>query len=184
MVINCYHSTGGQQPLWKESGLHTHLPGNRDGTKPAWTRPRVRLLLTVRVSPIQGHSLYPVLISSGGDWNILIPHPGNLVLRQLPSAFPGEGCIDNGSLHLFTQSQSASHSTLRVYCIGFTLWEIFKNMDQILLCSTGNYIWSLKMEHDNVRKRMYICVCDWVTMLYRRKQTHCKPAMMEKVKII
>ena len=31
--------------------------------------------------------------------------------------------------------------------------------NEILLCSTGNYIWSLMMEHDNVRKRnvsMYV----------------------------
>ena len=39
---------------------------------------------------------------------------------------------------------------------------------------------------DNVRKRnLYICVCDWVTLLYRRKLTeNCKPTMMEKTKII
>ena len=44
---------------------------------------------------------------------------------------------------------------------------------------------SLMMEHDNVRKRMYICMCDWVTLLHSRKLTeHCKPAMMEKIKII
>ena len=39
------------------------------------------------------------------------------------------------------------------------------------------------MEHDNVRKRMYICMCDWVNLLYSRKLTeHCKPAMTEKNK--
>jgi len=38
---------------------------------------------------------------------------------------------------------------------------------------------------DNVRKRMYICMYDWVTLLYSRKLTeHCKPAIMEKIKII
>ena len=38
---------------------------------------------------------------------------------------------------------------------------------------------------DNVRKIMHICKCDWVTLLYRRKLTeHCKPAIMEKIKII
>lgn len=26
----CYHSARGQQPLWKESVLHTHSPGNRE----------------------------------------------------------------------------------------------------------------------------------------------------------
>ena len=32
---------------------------------------------------------------------------------------------------------------------------------------------------------MYICMCDWVTLLYSRKLTeHCKPAITEKVKII
>ena len=34
-------------------------------------------------------------------------------------------------------------------------------------------------------KRMYICMCDWVTLLYSRKLTeHYKPAIMEKIKII
>ena len=29
----------------------------------------------------------------------------------------------------------------------------------ILLCSTGNYAWSLMMKHDNVRKKnVYMCV--------------------------
>ena len=57
--------------------------------------------------------------------------------------------------------------------------------NEILLYSTKNYIKSLTMEHDHVRKRMYICMCDWVTVLYSRKLTeHCKPAMMEKIKII
>ena len=41
------------------------------------------------------------------------------------------------------------------------------------------------MEHDNVRKRMYTCVYNWVTLLYSRKLTeHCKPAIREKIKII
>ena len=52
--------------------------------------------------------------------------------------------------------------------------------NEILLCSIG----SLMMEHDNVReKKMYTCMCNWVTMLYSRKLTeHCKPAIMEKNK--
>ena len=30
-------------------------------------------------------------------------------------------------------------------------------------------------------KKMYTCMCDWVTLLYSRKLTeHCKPAIMEK----
>ena len=40
--------------------------------------------------------------------------------------------------------------------------------NEILLYNTGNYILSLVMEHDNVRKRMYTCMCDWVTLLYSR----------------
>ena len=36
-----------------------------------------------------------------------------------------------------------------------------------------------------MRKRMSICMCDWVTLLYSRKLTeHCKPTIMEKIKII
>ena len=31
--------------------------------------------------------------------------------------------------------------------------------NEILLYSTGNYVWSLMVE-DNVRKRMYVCMCD------------------------
>jgi len=32
---------------------------------------------------------------------------------------------------------------------------------------------------------MYLCVCDWVTLLYSRKLAeHCKPAIIEKIKII
>ena len=57
--------------------------------------------------------------------------------------------------------------------------------NEILLCSTGIYILSLMMEHDNVRRKEYICMCDWITWLYSRKLTeHCKPAIMEKIKII
>jgi len=48
---------------------------------------------------------------------------------------------------------------------------------------SGHLCWS--MMEDNVRKRMYICMCDWVTLLYSRKLTeHYILAMMEKIKII
>ena len=41
------------------------------------------------------------------------------------------------------------------------------------------------MEHDNVRKKMYMCIYNWVTLLYSRKVTeHCRAAIMEKIKII
>ena len=34
-------------------------------------------------------------------------------------------------------------------------------------------------------QKMYMCICDWVTLLYSRKWTeHCKPVKMEKIKII
>ena len=36
-----------------------------------------------------------------------------------------------------------------------------------------------------MRKRMYICMCGWVTLLYSRKLTeHYKPSIMEKAKVI
>ena len=39
------------------------------------------------------------------------------------------------------------------------------------------------MDSDNVRKKMYTCMCNWVTMLYSRKLTeHSKLAIMEKNK--
>ena len=32
---------------------------------------------------------------------------------------------------------------------------------------------------------IYVCMCDWVTLLYSRKLTECsKPNIMEKIKII
>ena len=38
---------------------------------------------------------------------------------------------------------------------------------------------------NTVKKRMYICMCDRVTLLYNRKLTeHCKPTTMEKIKNI
>ena len=37
---------------------------------------------------------------------------------------------------------------------------------------------------DNVRIRKYICMCDWIMLVYSRKLTeHCKRAIMEKIKI-
>ena len=43
--------------------------------------------------------------------------------------------------------------------------------------------WS--MMEDKVRKRLYICMCDWVPLLYSRKLIEdCKPTIMEKIKII
>ena len=54
----------------------------------------------------------------------------------------------------------------------------------ILLYSTGNCYPVTSMEPDNVREsNVYVCVCDWVTLLHSRNLTeHCKPAVMEKNK--
>ena len=44
---------------------------------------------------------------------------------------------------------------------------------------SGHLCWSMIMGE----KRMYTCMYNWVTMLYRRKLTeHCKQAIMEKNK--
>ena len=41
------------------------------------------------------------------------------------------------------------------------------------------------MMEDNVRKRMYICMCDRVTLLYSIKLSeHCKATILEKMNII
>ena len=40
--------------------------------------------------------------------------------------------------------------------------------NEILLYSPGNY---QSMMEGNVRRRMYICTCDWVTLLYGSKST-------------
>ena len=41
------------------------------------------------------------------------------------------------------------------------------------------------MMEDDVIERMYICMHDWVTLLYSRKLTEdCEPTIMEKIKII
>ena len=60
---------------------------------------------------------------------------------------------------------------------------------QILLYSTGNYIQSPMIEHDNVRKKnayMYVLMGQYIRkLLHSRILTeHCKPAIMEKIKII
>ena len=56
----------------------------------------------------------------------------------------------------------------------------------ILLYTTGNCVWSLVMEPDNVRKKnAYTRLCDWVTWICSRKLTeHCKSAVMDKINII
>lgn len=127
MVINCYHSTRGQQPLWKESVLHTHSPGNRESTKPTWT-PTKPAWTPAQRSPAHwgqdelhiGDSVYPVLMSSGGEWNVLIPH-----YASVPSLCFFWSYIDDTSIHSLPHS-FIQH--LRIYCmqgIGFMLCRNF-----------------------------------------------------------
>ena len=54
----------------------------------------------------------------------------------------------------------------------------------IALGTILSHLWWNMME-DNVRIRMYICMCDRVTLMYSKKLTECcKPTIMEKIKII
>ena len=56
--------------------------------------------------------------------------------------------------------------------------------NEIPLYSTRKYYNQLlfSMMEDNMIKRMYICVCDWVTLLYSRNLTeYCKPTIMEEI---
>ena len=54
----------------------------------------------------------------------------------------------------------------------------------IALAAISSQLWWSRME-DNVRKTIYVCVCDWITLLYSRKLTeHCAPAIMEEINII
>ena len=54
----------------------------------------------------------------------------------------------------------------------------------IALRTLSSHLWWSMME-TNVKKRMYTCMCDWVTLLYSSKLIeHSKPAIMEKITII
>ena len=54
----------------------------------------------------------------------------------------------------------------------------------IALGTISSHLW-WSMMGDNVRKRIYMCMCDWIAWLYSRKLAkHCKPAIMENIKII
>ena len=54
--------------------------------------------------------------------------------------------------------------------------------NEILLCSTGYYVLSHLMQHDNVKKRMYTCMCNWVSMLYSRKTIVLGKITIQKLK--
>ena len=57
--------------------------------------------------------------------------------------------------------------------------------NEILLYSTGNYVWSLMMEPDNVRKNnLYMYVLLGHLAYGRKLAEHCKPAIREKIRII
>ena len=52
----------------------------------------------------------------------------------------------------------------------------------VALGTMSGHLWWSMITCEN---RMYTCMCTWITMLYSRKLTeHCKPAIMEKNKII
>ena len=52
----------------------------------------------------------------------------------------------------------------------------------IALGTIFNHLWQSMIMWE---KRMYTCMCNWVTLLYSRKLIeHCKPAILEKIKII
>ena len=54
--------------------------------------------------------------------------------------------------------------------------------NEILLCSTGNYVCSLVMEHDNVRKKecIHVCLTGSPCCAAENRQNTVKPAIMEK----
>ena len=53
----------------------------------------------------------------------------------------------------------------------------------VLRTVSSHLCWSLM--DDNVKERIYVCMCHWITLLYSRKLTEqSKLAVMEKIKII
>ena len=46
----------------------------------------------------------------------------------------------------------------------------------------GHLHWNMK--EDNVRKRMYICICVIGSLSSTKLTEHCKPAIMEKIKTL
>ena len=52
--------------------------------------------------------------------------------------------------------------------ISFKICQVISN--EILLCSTGNYVCHLWWSMIMWEKSMYTCMCNWVTMRYRREK--------------
>ena len=80
--------------------------------------------------------------------------------------------------HLILENLQCLNNSIFFFCKRFPLeWR----SNEILLYRTGSSIWSLEMEHANLRKITGTCICDWVTLLCSRKLIeHCKSAIMEK----
>ena len=92
--------------------------------------------------------------------------------------------VENVDKQIFSKTGQKCRYNLMNYILAISMTINILWLSSILQ-RIENCIYSLMMEHDNVSKGMYICMCGWVTLLYSRKLTeNCKPAMMEKIKII
>ena len=80
----------------------------------------------------------------------------------------------------YTQSNSQDRDIFRYF-----LWHSLSKSNSSCCVALGTMSSHLGCSLIMWEKRMYPCMCNWVTMLYSRKLTeHSKPAIMEKVKII
>ena len=86
--------------------------------------------------------------------------------RLVVSQGEGEGVGWIGSLGLMDAN----------YC----LW----NRLAMRSCCVALETMSLMMEHDDLRKKMYTCMCNWVTMLNSRKKNHIEKITIKKLKKI
>ena len=67
----------------------------------------------------------------------------------------------------------------QVYSLSW--WFSFLSFCVALETISSHLWWSMIMRE----KRIYTCMCNWVTMLCSGKLTeHCKPAIMKKIKIV
>lgn len=144
MVINCYHSTGGQQHLWKESVLHTHSPGNRDNTKPAWT-PAQRSPAHRGQDELRPEGLSVPRVALFWWWLKHINTPTWKRSASVPSPCFFWSYIEDTSIHSFNQSVTPSliHSTLECLLHAehwvYTLEKFFKIWIRNKQCHEGAY---------------------------------------------
>ena len=90
---------------------------------------------------------------------------------------PGEqacGCCGGG--------EGEGSGNLGLIDANYCLWNgLAMRYCCVALGTMSSHLWCSTIIQE---KRMYTCMCDWVTMLYSRKPAeHCKPAIMEKIKI-